>query len=182
MLNGQKSGFFPVTSDVPQGSVLGPLLFTIFVNDIPSVVSSPTFMLADDTKIFHFVRSSDDHATLQNDLNVLHEWPVHWQLEFNISKYKHVHFGLVHQFGSYYLNGIKIDSVESQKDLGILFDHQLKFHLHTTDVAAKANHLLGLIRKSFDYPNPDIFVKLFCYYCLSYFGILLFGIGAIIYS
>ena len=55
----------------------------------------------------------------------------------------HVHFGSVHQFGSYYLNGIEIDSVESQKDLGILFDHQLKFHLHTTDITAKANRLLG---------------------------------------
>ena len=58
-------------------------------------------MFADDTKIFHFA-SSDDHATLQNDLNLLHEWSVHWQLKFNISKCKHVHFGPVHQFGSYY--------------------------------------------------------------------------------
>ena len=55
----------------------------------------------------------------------------------------------------------KTDSVESQKDLGILFGHQLKFHLHTTDVAAKANRLLGLIRKYFDYLNPDMLVKLF---------------------
>ena len=161
VLNGQKSGLIPVTSGVPQGSVLGPVLFMTFVNDIPSVVSSPTFMFADDTKIFHFVRSSDNHATLQNDLNVLHEWSVRWQLKFNISKCKHVHFGPVHQFGSYYLNGIKIDSVESQKDLGVLFDHQLKFHLRTTNVAAKANRLLGLIRKSFDYLDPDMLVKLF---------------------
>ena len=62
MLNGQKSGSIPVTSGVPQGSVLGPLLFTMFVNDIPSIVSSPTFLFADDTKIFHFIKSSDDHA------------------------------------------------------------------------------------------------------------------------
>ena len=82
------------------------------------------------------------HATLQNDLTVLHEWSVRQQVKFNISKCQHVHFGPVHQFGLYYLNGIKIDSVESQKDLSILFDHQLKFHLHTTDVAAKANRLL----------------------------------------
>ena len=60
-------------------------------------------------------------------MNVLHEWSVRWQLKFNISKCKHIHFGSVHQFGSYYLNGIKTDSVELQKDLGILFDHQLKF-------------------------------------------------------
>ena len=104
VLNGQKSGLIPVTSGVPQGSMLGPVSLTIFVNDIPSVVvSSPTFMFADDMKIFHFVRSSDDHTTLQNDLNVLHEWSVCWQLKFNISKCKHVDFGPMYQFGSYYL-------------------------------------------------------------------------------
>ena len=65
---------FKLTSGVPQGSVLGPLLFTMFVNDIPSIVSSPTFMFADDTKIFCFIKSSDDYAILQNDLNLLHEW------------------------------------------------------------------------------------------------------------
>ena len=94
-------------------------------------------------------------------MNVLHEWSVHWQLKFNISKCKHVYFGPFHQFGLYYLNGIKFDSVESQKDLGILFDYQPKFYLNTTDVTAKANCLQGLIRKSFDYLDPDMLVKLF---------------------
>ena len=172
ILNGQKSSSIPVTSGVPQGSVLGPLLFTMFVNDIPSVVLSPTFMFADHTKIFHFIRNRDDHATLQNDLNLLYDWSVHWQLKFNISKCKHVHFGPVHQFGSYYLNGIEIDSVESQKDLGILFDHQLKCHLHTTDVAAKANRLLGLIRRCFDHLNSDMLVKLLVTVVSSYTRIL----------
>ena len=63
VLNGQKSGLIPVTSDVPQGSMLCPHLFTILVNDIPSVVSSPTFMFADHMKIYLYIRSSD-HATL----------------------------------------------------------------------------------------------------------------------
>ena len=129
MLNGQKSGFIPVTSGVPQGSVLGPLLLTIFVNDIPSVVSSPIFMFADDTKIFHFARS----------VMIMLYFKITWMYSMNgqfigswsiisPSVYKHVHFGPVHQFGLYYLNGNKIDSVESQKDLGILFDHQLTYY------------------------------------------------------
>ena len=105
-------------------------------------------MSADDMKIFRFIKSSDDHAVLQNNFNLLHEWSVRWQLKFNIPKCKHVHFGPVHQFGPHYLNGIMIDSVES---LSILFDNQLKFHLHTTEVAVKANRLLGLIRRSFDH-------------------------------
>ena len=95
---------------------------------------------------------------------------------------KHVHFGPVHQFGSYYLNSIKIDSVESQKDLGILFDHQLKFHLHTTDVVAKANRLAtGVDQKIFQLSRSRYVGKIICYCCLSYFGILQFGMGAIIY-
>jgi len=75
-----------VTSGVPQGSVLGPLLFVMLVNDIPSIVLSPIFMFADDIKIFCFDKSSDDHTALQNNLNSLYEWSVHWQLKFNISK------------------------------------------------------------------------------------------------
>ena len=105
LLNGQKSSTTCVTSGVPKGSVLGPVLFTLFVNDIPSMVSSPTFMFADDTKIFRCVGSNDDHSALQNDLNLLYEWSVRWQLNFNISKCKHIHLGPIHGYGPYYLNG-----------------------------------------------------------------------------
>ena len=70
VLNGCSSQFIPVTSGVPQGSVLGPVLFTMFVNDIPSIVSSPVFMFADDTKMFRAIRTSDDYLALQNDLNL----------------------------------------------------------------------------------------------------------------
>ena len=105
------------------------------------MVSSPTFMFADDTKIFRCVGSDDDHSALQNDLNLFYEWSVRWQLNFNISKCKHIHLGPIHGYGPYYLNGVVIDSVNSQKDLGILFDNQLRFHHHTTTIAAKANQL-----------------------------------------
>ena len=121
----------PVTSGVPQGSVLGPLLFSIFVNDLPSIVSSPIYLFADDTKIFRVVRNKGDYIALQNDLNSLYEWSLKWQLSFNISKCKHLHFGITHSYGSFYLNGILIDSITSHKDLGITFDDHLKFHEHT---------------------------------------------------
>ena len=125
------------------------------------MVSSPTFMFADDTKIFCCVGSNDDHSTLQNDLNLLYEWSVRWQLNFNISKCKHIHLGPIHGYRPYYLNGVVIDSVDSQKDLGILFDNQLRFHHHTTTIVAKANRLLGLIKRSFDHLNSDMLTKLF---------------------
>ena len=70
VLNGRKSSTVPVTSGVPQGSVLGPLLFSIFISDLPSIVSSPTFMFTDDTKIFQVIRNEEDHLALQKDFKL----------------------------------------------------------------------------------------------------------------
>jgi len=74
-----------------------------------------------------------------------------------------MHFGPSHSYGSYSLNGTTIDSVESQKDLGILFDNQLKFShdQRTSNIAAKASRSLGLIKRSFDHLDSDILTKLF---------------------
>ena len=129
-----------MTSGVPQGSVLGPILFKMFVNDIPSVVSSSTLLFADDTKMFHIVKNSDDHTVLQHDLNLLYEWSVRWQLKFNILKCKHIHFGPANNYGPYYMNSTAIDTVESH--LGILFDNQLKFHSHTTNISNNWNTVI----------------------------------------
>jgi len=127
VLNGCTSHSIPVTSGVPQGSILGPVLFTMFVNDIPSTVSSSAFMFADDTKIFHARRSSDDYFVLQNDLNLFYDWSLTCQLSFNILKCKHLHLGPAHNFGPYHLNCVTIDcdSTTTHKDLGILFDECL---------------------------------------------------------
>ena len=62
VLNGRISHSIPVTSGVPQGSVLGPILFTMFVNDIPSIVLSPVYLFADDTKVFRVIRNRDDYT------------------------------------------------------------------------------------------------------------------------
>ena len=161
VLNGKKPNSIPVTSGVPQGSVLGPILFTMFVNDLPSVVSSPVHMFADDTKIFCVVRTREDYSVLQHDLDLLYEWSIRWQLKFNILKCKHMHLGPMHHYGPYYLDGTVIDNFDSYKDLGVILDYQLKFCLHTTEVAVKANRLLGLIKKSFDYLDSDMLTKLF---------------------
>ena len=118
-------------------------------------------MFVDDTKIFRVIRNEEDHLTLQKDLNLLHEWSLQWQLNVNVAKCKHLHFGTARSYGSFYLSGALVDSVTSHKDLGIVFDNHLKFHDHTIEVTAKANRLLGIIRKSFEYLEPDMLVKLF---------------------
>ena len=161
VLNGHKSSTIPVTSGVPQGSVLGPLLFTMFVNEIPSIVSSPVLLFADDTKIFRVIRNGEDYTALQSDLDLLQRWSQQWLLNFNISKCKHLHFGPAHHYGPYCLNGIFIDINATHSDLGIVFDDQLKFHHHTTQVTTKANRVLGLIKKSFEYLDSTMLTCLF---------------------
>jgi len=161
VLNGCLSHTAPVISGVPQGSVLGPLLFIMFINDLPSAVSSSIFMFADDAKLFRVIKCKDDYVALQNDLDALHTWSTIWQLKFNILKCKLFHLGPHHHYGSYFLNGIEIDKSTLHKDLGILFDDNLKFHNHTSAVAGKGNRMLGLISKSFEFLEPVMVSKLY---------------------
>ena len=87
VLNGHVSHSTSVISGVPQGSILGRLLFIMWINDLPSVVSSSIFMFADDAKIFRVIKSKDDHVAFQSDLDSLHTWSVTWQLKFNVLKW-----------------------------------------------------------------------------------------------
>ena len=102
------SGQEYIVHGVPQGSVLGPLLFNIYVSDIPSVVDSQTLMFADDTKIFRKILSKSDFLQFQQDINNLFAWSVKWQLKFNVSKCFIFHLGPDHSYGDDYLDGVQI--------------------------------------------------------------------------
>jgi len=93
VLNGVKSAWASVISGVPQGSVLGPLLFVIFVNDLPDVVNSSVQLFADDTKIYGPVSHASGVESLQSDLDALVRWSARWQLPFNIAKCHSLHIG-----------------------------------------------------------------------------------------
>ena len=86
VLNGFHSKPSAVVSEVPQGSTLGPLLFIMFINDLPLAVDSPVYMFADDTKIIRVIKSRAGFLMLQNDLDSLFNWSKLWQLNFNIPK------------------------------------------------------------------------------------------------
>jgi len=85
----------------------------MFVNEIPSIVSSPVLMFANDTKIFRVIKNRDDYIALQNDLELLQRWSQQWHLKFNVSKCKHLNFGAAHHYGDYYLNRTLIDTTET---------------------------------------------------------------------
>ena len=82
IINGQESEWKSVASGIPQGSVLGPLLFVIYINDLPDSVNSPAYLFADDTKIYRKIKETADIDILQQDLSKLEEWSNTWLLKF----------------------------------------------------------------------------------------------------
>ena len=84
-INATLSSWTQVNSGVPQGSVLGPLLFSLYVNELPSLVSSSLVMFADDIKLYGCIRSPEDYSHLQHDIDILLQWSKKWLLCFNVS-------------------------------------------------------------------------------------------------
>ena len=125
-INGQCSTWEAVTSGVPQGSVLGPVLFLIFINDLDSNLLSSVLKFADDTKVFGRVNSDKDREVLQQDLHRLMNWSDRWQMPFNASKCKVMHLGNGNSRFSYFMGDHKLESVNEEKDLGIFITDNLK--------------------------------------------------------
>jgi hypothetical protein len=113
-----------VLSGVPQGSILGPILFLIYINDIVEVVhqDSEMALYVDDSKCFRVIKSLNDSLLLQSDLDNLSSWSKIWDMDFNKSKCTIVSFARKQHpiTQSYTLNGSELRRVNEQKDLGIL--------------------------------------------------------------
>ena len=121
VLEGERSAEAPVTSGVPQGSVLGPLLFLLYINDLPQNIQSQVRLFPDDTAVYLTVTSSEDANALQADLDTLQEWESTWDMEFNPSKCQVLHITRSRQplQSQYTLHGQFLESVDSAKYLGV---------------------------------------------------------------
>ena len=149
-VDGITSKWKEVVSGIPQGSVLGPLLFVIFIKDMPDVVKFNICKLfADDCKLYGTVNTAAGNK-LQIDLRKLEEWSRKWQLPFNATKCKVMHFGYHNPQQTYHLNNHAIKSSHKEKDLGVIIDDTLKFHDHTAKAVKKANQVLGVLKKSYN--------------------------------
>jgi hypothetical protein len=137
-----------VISGVPQGSILGPILFLLYVNDIPSIVSSTAKMFADDTKLYCPIHDVGDCRTLQADLNKLTEWSKTWLLKFNETKCVVLRIKQSLEY-AYSLNGFPLQEVLQQKDLGVIISNNLLPHNHIHSIVKKSNQRIGLIRRCF---------------------------------
>ena len=133
-VNSELSRVAAVLSGIPQGSVLGPLLFICFVNDMPNVVHSHIQMFADDTKLYCEVNNMQNAHDLQKDLTALESWTATWQLNFNAEKCKVMHLGTSNSRYTYHMmkEGQQIDLqiTKLKKDLGIHMDPKLTFSTH----------------------------------------------------
>ena len=163
-VNGECSEQAKVMSGIPQGSVLGPILFVIYINDLPAEVKSRALLFADDTKIYRLIKSIADSKQLQQDLDGVVEWSRKWLLAFNSSKCHVLSLGEIENIvhAHYYtMDGVVLEHVFEEKDLGIIVDSQLTFDEHISQKVKKANAMAGLIRRSFTYLEPMFFKKLY---------------------
>ena len=160
-LGGHRSNLVPVVSGVPQGSVLGPLLFLLFVNDLPDAVDFPIKLFADDAKLFSGVSAERDAVALQADLDALMVWSDSWQMAFNEDKCKVMHIGARNRISSFHMRGHLLESVEVERDLGVQIDVLLKFRQQAAEVIAKATRVLAVIRRSFALLNEVILPLLY---------------------
>ena len=152
VVEGVASEWSPVTSGVPQGSILGPMLFLLFINDLPDVIppTTSTGLYADDTKLYTAITSRQDCDNLQEALSYVDDWSKESNINFNTSKCKALTISRCKQpiVLNYHLGSAELIRVDSEVDLGITVTSNLSWNRHITKLVTKANSTLGLLRRT----------------------------------
>ena len=159
VLEGEESESVPVTSGIPQGSVLGPILFLVYINDLPEELSSQVRLFADDTAVYLTVGGSEDEKVLQKDLDRLSVWENQWDMEFNPSKCQVVRVTTAKEVikSVYTLHGQVLEVVTSARYLGVDISSGLTWNSHIDRITGKANGtLVGYIRRNIKTKNRKV--------------------------
>lgn len=158
VVDGKMSQPAPVISGVPQGSVLGPILFLLFINDMPDCVQSRCRLFADDSIIYRNVQNLTDCQDLQNDLKSLESWETDWGMRFNPSKCNIISVTRKRnplKF-AYKLKGHELERVPHATYLGIDISSDLSWHQQTHKATSKANRNLGFIKRNLKTKNQTV--------------------------
>ena len=146
VVDGEVSNWKSVVSGVPHGSVLGPILFLIYINGLDDDIISKMLKFADDTKVFRKIENDADREHLQDDLNKLIEWSEKWQMLFNFGKC---------------MGGTVLNTTVKEKDLGLTISTDMKVSEQCGIAAAKGNQIPGLIRRNIVYKDNKLIIPLY---------------------
>ena len=150
VINGEISSLSLVTSGVPQGTVLAPLLFLCYINDITKDISSKIKLYADDVLIYNIINSEADCIKLQNDLNILNAWALTWKMYFNPTKCEFLRVTNkknIIRFQYLIQNNI-IKEIQQARYLGVTFNNKLTWSDHIKSICSKANSVIGFLRRN----------------------------------
>lgn len=149
-------------SGVPQGSVLGPVLFLVYTSDMLYSLDCQTSVYADDTKIFG--NPLTESASIQSDLDKIKKWCDDWLIPLNVDKCSILHLGKTNPQFAYNVNGNQLKPVTSQVDLGVTVTYDLSWSEHISNITKKANKIMFLLKKAFTNPTPELAMKLYTTY------------------
>ena len=159
VVDGEVSNWKAVLSGVPQGSVLGPILFLIYINDLDDDITSKVLKFADDTKMFRKIKSNADRQHLQDDLNKLIEWSEKWQMLFHFGKCKWTQDMGMKMHTT--MGGTVLNTTLKEKDLGLTVSADMKVSKQCGIAAAKGNQILGLIRRNIVFKEKELIIPLY---------------------
>ena len=161
VINGRYPDWTAVSSGVPQGSVLGPTLFLMFINDLEDGVQSTVLTFADDTKLYTEVTKEEGGEQLQEDPDKCTEWAKQWMMEFNVAKCKVLHAGRTNRMKEYTMEGKILEKVQEEKDLGVMVHKAMNGSRQVTEAVKKANRALAQLRRTISDKETDTVIPIY---------------------